>query len=120
MKYLVQYFKALSDPTRLQITALLIWEKKLCVCDIENILDLSQSKVSRHLRYLLNSGILACRRQNKWVYYSLDKDMNENIKSMLKPFKKIIKQDSWNDLRIKYNAWSAEGANQCSITEEKK
>ncbi len=115
MEDLVHFFKALSDTTRLQITALLLWEKELCVCDIENILDLSQSKASRHLRYLLNSGLLTFTRKDKWVYYSLDKDMSENRKSLIKLYKKFLKDDEWNDLRAKYKAWAANGTNHCAI-----
>ena len=57
MKKLTQFFKALSDETRLNIIALILWQKKLCVCDIEKILNLTQSKASRHLRYLLNNWL---------------------------------------------------------------
>ena len=112
---LIQFFKALSDPTRLQITALLLWERELCVCDIENILDLSQSKASRHLRYLLHSGLLTFTRKDKWVYYALNKDMNENRKKLIKLYNKILKEDEWKDLRTKYNDWSASGSNQCNL-----
>lgn len=115
MEDLVQFFKALSDTTRLQITALLLWEKELCVCDIENILDLSQSKASRHLRYLLHSGLLTFTRKDKWVYYSLDKDMSENRKNLINLYKRFLKENEWNDLRIKYNNWSDSGINHCTI-----
>ncbi len=105
MEKLVKFFKALSDKTRLQIVALLQWEKELCVCDIEKILDLSQSKASRHLRYLLNSGILTDKRKNVWVYYSIDKDLPENERNFLDLFRTTIKSKEWNNLKLKLEDW---------------
>ncbi len=100
-----QFFKALSDPTRLQIVALLMWEKELCVCDIENVLDLSQSKASRHLRYLLNSGILRDKRKNIWVYYSVDKDLPKTEMRFLKLFIEETDSEEWTYLKIKLRHW---------------
>ncbi len=115
MDELVKFFKAFSDPTRLMILALLIWGKELCVCDLEGILELSQSKTSRHLRYLLNSGIVTDQRKDRWVYYSLDKNIDETKTIFIKAFKKIIKEDSWNSLHKKYVQWKNSAVNHCSI-----
>lgn len=62
--------KALSDPTRLRIVRLLD-HGELCVCDVMAALDLPQSRVSRHLAYLENSGWVTGKRKGKWVYYRL-------------------------------------------------
>lgn len=70
-KMLAQTFKALSDETRLLCLALLFVEKELCVCDLEIALGISQSKTSRHLRYLLNAGLVTDRREGLWVYYRI-------------------------------------------------
>ncbi len=101
----VQFFKALSDKTRLQIIALLIWKKELCVCDIENVLKLTQSKASRHLRYLLNSDILTDERKNIWVYYSINEHLPEDELDFLEVFKKVIKEESWIELNLKLEKW---------------
>jgi len=66
---LASQFKALSEDVRLQILALIFQHQELCVCEVERFLDVSQSKASRHLRYLLNAGILQDRRDGLWVYY---------------------------------------------------
>jgi ArsR family transcriptional regulator len=62
--------KALSDGTRLRILNLL-GTGELCVCDLMAVLDMPQSKVSRHLAYLRGAGWVAGRRSGKWMYYRL-------------------------------------------------
>jgi len=64
-------FKALSDESRLRIINLLM-QRELCVCEIEKILDMSQSNVSRHLNKLKNAGIVLSKKQSQWAYYSLN------------------------------------------------
>jgi len=66
----VQLFKALGDETRLRILNLLS-HRELCVCQIVEILATSQPKVSRHLAYLRNAGLVNDRREGLWVYYSM-------------------------------------------------
>lgn len=62
--------KALADPTRLGIVALLS-RGELCVCHIQDALSLPQSNVSRHLRILRLAGIVVDRRKGQWVHYRL-------------------------------------------------
>lgn len=64
-------FKALSEPVRLRILHLLLEKSELCVCDIVDTLELSQSVVSRHLAYLRNAGLLSTRREGVWIYYQV-------------------------------------------------
>ena len=70
MEQLVQFFKALSDETRLRIMMLLT-QGELCVCDLMFVLDEPQSKVSRHLAYLKHSGLTNSKRAGVWMHYSL-------------------------------------------------
>jgi ArsR family transcriptional regulator len=72
IKSISRMFKALGDDTRLRILFLL-QQKDLCVCEIVKILDVSQSKASRHLAYLKNAGLVEDRREGVWIYYTLDK-----------------------------------------------
>ena len=69
MKDLVKALKALSDETRLRML-MLIERQELCVCEIMKILDMRQSRVSRHLNILRNSGLAESRRQGTWMFYS--------------------------------------------------
>lgn len=73
MKNIVDILKALSDETRLRIINLL-YVKELCVCDIVETLNVTQTKVSRHLQYLKNAGLVKDRKHAQWVYYSMSRD----------------------------------------------
>ncbi len=66
-----RFFKALADETRLKILWLLMDREELCVCDIMAVLGITQSKASRHLRYLFNLGWVADRREGLWMNYRL-------------------------------------------------
>jgi len=63
-------FRALADPTRLRLLNL-IGDREICVCYFVEILGISQPKISRHLAYLRRAGIVAARRQGRWMHYSL-------------------------------------------------
>ena len=68
---LAALFKTLSEPVRLRIIYLLLKEGELCVCDLVETLELSQSVVSRHLAYLRNNGLVSTQREGIWVYYRI-------------------------------------------------
>ncbi|MRG27770.1 metalloregulator ArsR/SmtB family transcription factor [Laceyella tengchongensis] len=63
--------KALADKTRLRILALLKVEE-LCVCELVEILNITQPAVSQHIRKLKNVKLVKERRNGQWVFYSLD------------------------------------------------
>jgi ArsR family transcriptional regulator len=63
-------FRALADPTRLRLLNL-IADREICVCYFVEILGISQPKISRHLAYLRRAGIVAARRQGRWMHYRL-------------------------------------------------
>ena len=63
-------FRALADPTRLRLLNL-IADREICVCYFVGILRISQPKVSRHLAYLRRAGIVAARREGRWMHYRL-------------------------------------------------
>jgi ArsR family transcriptional regulator len=66
-----QFFKCLSDDTRLRCVTLLQNEGKLCVCELTTALDLSQPKISRHLASLRQCGLLQDSREGQWVFYQI-------------------------------------------------
>ena len=70
MQEIVSVFKALSDPTRLRIL-LLLQRGELCVCEVEEVLGMKQSRISRHLNILRNTGLTEARYVGRWVFYSL-------------------------------------------------
>ena len=65
---IAQVYKALSEPMRLRIMMLLM-KGELCVCDLMEVLEEPQSKVSRHLAYLKHSGLIQGKRVGKWMHY---------------------------------------------------
>ena len=64
--------KALADSNRLRILNLL-HEKTLCVCDLEAVLELNQSNLSRHLAKLKQAGLVKAQKKALFTYYSRDK-----------------------------------------------
>lgn len=73
IKLLSDTFKALADPTRLKMIYVLS-KSPLCVCDIAQLLDMTQSAISHHLRLLRNLKLVKFRKEGKMVIYSLDDD----------------------------------------------
>ena len=70
----IAMFKALSDPTRLQIISVLTQESGICVSDIAQILNMSISRVSHHLSMLEKLGFTRHKQLGKQVYYKIDDD----------------------------------------------
>ncbi len=73
LDFLIQIFKALGDSSRLKIMYVLS-ESPLCVCDIAEVLGMTQSLVSHHLKKLRSLKLVKFQRQGKQVIYSLDDD----------------------------------------------
>lgn len=63
-------FKALADQTRLRLINL-IGDEEICVCFFVEVLKTNQPKISRHLAYLKRAGVVAARRDGKWMHYRL-------------------------------------------------
>jgi ArsR family transcriptional regulator len=69
-KNLESLFLALADKTRLRILNL-IGEDEICVGSLVEVLGESQPKISRHLAYLKNAGLVSVRRDGKWMHYRI-------------------------------------------------
>ena len=83
---LARLFAALADPTRLRLLNLMVG-REVCVCYFVEILKQGQPKISRHLAYLRNVGIVRARREGKWMHYSIrrpeDAAANEILDTVL-------------------------------------
>jgi ArsR family transcriptional regulator len=66
----VTLFRALADRTRLRLLNLM-GDGEVCVCFFVEVLESSQPKISRHLAYLRRAGIVATRREGKWMHYRI-------------------------------------------------
>jgi ArsR family transcriptional regulator len=71
MRDFVKATKALSDETRLRIMNLLL-QRECCVCEVMQVLNISQTRASRNLKLLYDAGFLKVRREGLWAYYSVD------------------------------------------------
>jgi len=69
-----ELFRAFADQTRLRLLNLLR-EGEICVCDLCEVLEESQPKISRHLAYLRRVGLVSVRQQGKWKYYSVEPNL---------------------------------------------
>ncbi|HZX75058.1 MAG TPA: metalloregulator ArsR/SmtB family transcription factor [Cyclobacteriaceae bacterium] len=78
-----QIFLACSDTSRLRILNLIMTNGEMCITDLERILEFTQTKTSRHLIYLKNSGILTSRKYNQWVFYQIKDEVFDIIKQMI-------------------------------------
>ncbi len=90
MRALSNIFKALSDETRLRMLGLLFSSGELCVCDFVEVLEITQSKASRHLRYLVNAGLVSDRREAVWVYFRIPEKPTSDAESVLKMLPKVL------------------------------
>jgi ArsR family transcriptional regulator len=72
MRDLVSFYAALADPNRLRLLSLMR-DGEICVCHLQGALQTNQPKISRHLAYLRKSGLVAARRDGKWIHYRLEK-----------------------------------------------
>ena len=78
-----EFFKQLSDPTRLGLLHLLKDGEAKCVCDLVEALDIPQPTVSRHLGKLKSAGLVTAERRGTWIWYALNDGMPEWTDSVL-------------------------------------
>jgi ArsR family transcriptional regulator len=86
-----ELFHALSDPIRVDVVAQLM-DGERCVCDLMDDLGLQQSRLSWHLKALVDAGIISGRREGRWNYYSLNKEAlaeATDFLSALKPTRRL-------------------------------
>lgn len=76
---LAELFKVFGDSTRIKILYVL-FESEMCVCDIAQILSMTQSAISHQLRVLKQSRLVKCRRSGKTVFYSL---ADEHVRTII-------------------------------------
>lgn len=77
-------FKALADPARVRVVNLLAASgEPVCVCHLTDLLELSQSTVSFHMRKLMDAGLLDREQRGVWAYYSLRADASRRLSAIL-------------------------------------
>jgi ArsR family transcriptional regulator len=81
-----RWFHALSDATRVQIVEMLS-HKERCVCELEQVLEVAQSRLSFHLKVLKDAGLISDRREGRWMFYGLERDTLDQIAAYTKSVK---------------------------------
>jgi len=71
MNDLILFAKAFTEPTRVRILAALR-VGEVCVCELTEALELSQSTLSSHLQVIRQAGLVSTRKRGKWIYYELE------------------------------------------------
>ncbi|PLS08408.1 ArsR/SmtB family transcription factor [Neobacillus cucumis] len=93
--------KLLGDKTRLAIIAILI-HRECCVCEFQEVFDMSQPSISQHLRKLKDAGLVKEERRGQWIYYSLNQqselyglieDILEHVPDQIEKIKIIEKSN---------------------------
>jgi len=93
MRNVVRIFKTLADESRLRVLNILI-ERECCVCEVMQVLEISQSKASRMLSALYNVGILKLRKSGLWSLYSVDWDgMDTHLSDIVKATTQAFRDD---------------------------
>jgi ArsR family transcriptional regulator len=89
---LPQFFQALGDTTRLRLLNLM-GGQEVCVCYFVEILGGPQPKISRHLAYLRNAGIVSARREGKWMHYRIVMPPHIGASQVLRQTLDSLKED---------------------------
>ena len=92
MNDIVLLGKALADPTRVRILALLRGGE-LCVCEIADALEISQSTLSTHLQTIRQAGLVSTRKNAKWSYYGLEPAVKPLLEAVFAPYQAALDAD---------------------------
>ncbi|MEC9490479.1 MAG: metalloregulator ArsR/SmtB family transcription factor [Halanaerobiales bacterium] len=95
MKKLLCFLKCIADENRLKILKLLL-DGQYCVCQLQELLNKSQSSVSQHLSYFKDLNLLKEEKSGKWIYYSIDRNIYDDYLAKLIS----LKADSLNELKL--------------------
>lgn len=88
LSYGMPIFKSLADEARVRVLNLLLENREMCISDLEQILDFTQTKTSRHLTYLKNAGIVNARKEDQWIFYSIKEEVQDYMSQVLNYVKK--------------------------------
>jgi ArsR family transcriptional regulator len=85
-----KFFSALSSPLRLQMV-LLMAKRPFCVCELENVFDVTQPAISQNLRILKDANLIVEKRAKQWIFYSTNKEI---LNSLLEEFLILLEKES--------------------------
>ncbi|MEH7386841.1 metalloregulator ArsR/SmtB family transcription factor [Bacillus sp. JJ1521] len=88
LEFMAKRLKAVSDPNRLKLLSCLK-KGEVCVCDLVDVLHISQPAVSQQLKKLKDAGIVVERRSGTWKHYRLNDELPLYIQSIIDQLKEI-------------------------------
>ena len=86
------FFSALADRTRLRLLNLMR-DGEVCVCFFAETLGTNNPKISRHLAYLKKAGLVASRRDGKWMHYQIAQPEEPKAKEMFESLMEMLEED---------------------------
>ncbi len=89
-----ELFRALGDPTRLQILGLLR-VRQACVCELVDLVPVSQPAVSQHLRKLKQVGLVREQREKQWTFYMLRDDLSPAVAEIIRDLPHLPDAEAW-------------------------
>ena len=111
MEKIIKILKAISDSNRLRIICLIFYKSGLCVCEITEIIGLSQSTVSTHLKKLQDAGLITYTKNGLWINYYINKDLEKTFLNILSALMVKLKDDK----KIKEDLKKAEKVSRLEI-----
>ena len=111
MEEFLKPFKALSDETRLRMLNILT-AQECCVCEVMQVLGISQTRASRNLKILEEAGFLKSRREGTWIHYSLNEDPARNFAAAIA---KITTEYAGKDPTLKKDRTQLKKAKQMGL-----
>lgn len=88
-----ELFKSLGDENRLRILNLLM-QQKLCVCELEVLLEMTQSNVSKHLSKLKTNGVISSSKDAQWVYYKINPEFKKDNELLYEYLKEKFQENT--------------------------
>ena len=111
MKKIIKILKALSDENRLRIICLIFQKSGLCVCEIQEIIGLSQPTISFDLKKLEEAEIITHSKSGLWVNYLINENLEKNLLDIIS----LLINESKNDKKIKEDLKKAEKVSRLGI-----
>ena len=91
-------FKALGDESRLKMVKMIAEAEDICACHLLDEFDFSQPTLSHHIKILCAAGLIECRKDGKWMHYSLNPDCIEDMRALLSELLEKSANDDKNHL----------------------
>jgi ArsR family transcriptional regulator len=91
---------------------------ELCVCEVERVWNISQSRASRHLRYLLNAGVVEDRREGLWVYYRVAQPASEQQRLLLEALRGLLRDIAIPDISPELESMRAQRCHPSPVRAE--